>query len=480
MSGPIAGACPSSVDVAAGSAGSESREGEAARSARERRYALFVASFLALVYTFNFMDRQIMSVLQEQIRRELGLSDTQLGLLTGLSFAIFYTTFGIPVAWLSDRTRRVGIMAAACGIWSIATAGCGLARSFVQLAVARVLVGAGEAGGSPPSYSLISDYFPPSQRGTGLAIYSLGVPIGSALGVALGGWVAADHGWRAAFVAVGLPGLLLAVLMPIVMREPRRGGLDAPSGSAFEHEGAASLLQTIRAFLADPILVCTAISSGLSAFIGYAMLSWNPSFLARVKGMQLGQIAHYYSLIIGVTGLIGTFAAGWLVDHLGRRDRRWYAWLPAIAFTVALPAFLGLLWAPSWPVALGFVTVLALLGNVYLAPALAVVQNATAPSRRGVAGATLLFLLNLIGLGGGPLFVGWMSDMAHAQGSPQPLLMGYAALLPIIVLTIVAHLFTSRALAGGASQSAAREFITRYSNNNLSSSTDSIPREGRS
>ncbi len=445
MSSPVAGVRPPSVDVAA-----ESREGEAARSARERRYALFVASFLALVYTFNFMDRQIMSVLQEPIRRELGLSDTQLGLLTGLSFAIFYTAFGIPVAWLSDRTRRVGIMAVACGIWSLATAGCGLARSFAQLAVARVLVGAGEAGGSPPSYSLISDYFPPSRRGTGLAIYSLGVPIGSALGVALGGWVAASHGWRAAFVAVGLPGLLLAALMPIVVREPRRGGLDAPSEGVAERAGAASLVQAIRAFLADPILVRTAISSGLSAFAGYAMLSWNPSFLARVKGMQLSEIAHYYSLIIGVTGLIGTFAAGWLVDRLGRRDRRWYAWLPAIAFGLGLPAFLGLLWAPSWPVALGFITVLGLLGNMYLAPALAVVQNAAAPSRRGVAGATLLFLLNLIGLGGGPLFVGWISDMAHARGAAQPLLTAYAALLPVMMLTIAAHLFTARALVGGA------------------------------
>lgn len=361
------------------------------------------------------------------------------------------------MAWLSDRTRRVGIMAVACGVWSLATAGCGLARSFVQLAAARVLVGAGEAGGSPPAYSLISDYFPPSRRGTGLAIYSLGVPIGSALGVALGGWVAASHGWRAAFVAVGVPGLLLAVLMPIVMREPRRGGLDAPSGSVVERESAASLVRTIRTFLADPILVRTAISSGLSAFVGYAMLSWNPSFLARVKGMRLGEIAHYYSLIIGVTGLTGTFAAGWLVDRLGGRDQRWYAWLPAIAFTVGVPAFLGLLWAPSWPVALGFITALALLGNMYLAPALAVVQNAAAPSRRGVAGATLLFVLNLIGLGGGPLFVGWISDMAYAQGSSKPLLTGYAALLPVMVLTIVAHLFAAWALDDGASRPAATE-----------------------
>lgn len=199
--------------------------------AQERSsYRYVVVSFLAVVYTFNFMDRQIMSILQEPIRLEMGLSDTQLGMLTGLTFALFYTTCGLPAAWLADRYRRVSIMAAACGIWSLFTAGCGLGSNFTQLALSRVMVGAGEARGSPPSYSLISDYFPPKERGTGLAIYSLGVPAGSALGVAAGGWVAANYGWRTAFIAVGLPGDVLALLMLVLIREPKRGGLACGGG----------------------------------------------------------------------------------------------------------------------------------------------------------------------------------------------------------------------------------------------------------
>ncbi len=400
-----------------------------------RGYALIVAFFLALVYSFNFMDRQIMSILQEQIRIEMGLSDTQLGLLSGLSFALFYTTFGIPVAWLSDRTRRVTIMAAACAIWSLATAACGFARGFTQLAAARVLVGAGEAGGSPPSYSLLSDYFPPERRGTGLAIYSLGVPIGSALGVGLGGWMAAHHGWRAAFITVGLPGLLLALLMLVVVREPKRGGLDAKSIA--QQVPPVSLGRAILLFVGDRTLMLTAVGAGLSSFVGYGLLAWNPSFLERVKGMSLGEIASTYSIVLGVTGVVGTLGAGWLVDRLGDRDRRWYCWLPALAFLIELPVFAGFLWAPGRALSLFFLTILALLGTAYLAPALALVQNASPPERRSVAGATLLFLLNLIGLGGGPLFIGRISDIAAAHGARQPLLIAFEALMPVIVLAII-------------------------------------------
>lgn len=410
------------------------------------RYRYSVVCFLAIVYTFNFMDRQIMSVLQEPIRREMGLSDTQLGMLTGLTFAIFYTTCGLPVAWLSDRYRRVSIMAAACGIWSLFTAGCGLATNFTQLALSRVMVGAGEAGGSPPSYSLISDYFPPEERGKGLAIYSLGVPVGSALGVAIGGWIAAHYGWRMAFIAVGLPGVLLALLMLRLIREPQRGGLDPVRADAIAHDAAQGIGAGIATFFRNPTMRHTALSSGLSAFVGYAMLSWNPPFLERVKGMSLTEIAAWYSLVLGVTGFIGTFAAGWLVDKLGKRDRRWYAWVPAIAFTLTLPALAGLIWAPTWQSALAFLAVPALLNNMYLAPALTVVQNAAPPSQRSLAGATLLFILNLIGLGGGPLYLGHISDLAKAHGVEQSLVVGYIALFPFVLLTIGAHLLAARSM----------------------------------
>lgn len=418
---------------------------QAAQAPSSYRYT--VVAFLAVVYTFNFMDRQIMSILQEPIRIEMGLSDTQLGMLTGLTFALFYTTCGLPVAWLADRYRRVSIMAAACGIWSLFTALCGFTTNFTQLALARVMVGAGEAGGSPPSYSLISDYFPPEERGTGLAIYSLGVPVGSALGVAVGGWVAAHYGWRTAFIAVGLPGIVLAALMLVIIREPKRGGLDpVPSGAA-AHAAPQNIRAGIATFFQNRTMVLTAISSGLSAFVGYAMLSWNPPFLVRVKGMSLTEVALYYSIILGVTGFIGTFAAGWLVDRLGRHDRRWYAWVPAIAFALTLPALAGVIWAPTWQIALAFLAIPALLNNMYLAPALTVVQNAAPPAQRSLAGATLLFILNLIGLGGGPLYVGFISDRARAQGVEQSLVVGYIALFPVIVLTIGAHLLAARSMS---------------------------------
>jgi len=429
----------------------ERSEPEAAKSMQTAQapssYRYVVVGFLAVVYTFNFMDRQIMSILQEPIRIEMGLSDTQLGMLTGLTFALFYTTCGIPVAWAADRYRRVSIMAAACGIWSLFTALCGFATNFTQLALSRVMVGAGEAGGSPPSYSLISDYFPPKERGTGLAIYSLGVPVGSALGVALGGWIAAHYGWRTAFIAVGLPGIVLALLMLVIIKEPKRGGLDpVPTGAAV-HVAPQGIRAGLATFFQNRTMVLTAISSGLSAFVGYAMLSWNPPFLVRVKGMSLTEVATYYSIVLGVTGFIGTFAAGWLVDRLGRRDLRWYAWVPAIAFTLTLPALAGVIWAPTWQIALAFLAIPALLNNMYLAPALTVVQNAAPPTQRSLAGATLLFILNLIGLGGGPLYIGFISDRATAQGVEQSLVVGYIALFPVIVLTIGAHLLAARSMS---------------------------------
>lgn len=409
-------------------------------------YRYVVAILLAVVYTFNFMDRQILSTLTEPIRKDLGFSDTQMGFLGGLTFAVFYTTFGIPVAWLCDRFKRIWIMAAACATWSVFTAGCGLANNFVQLASARIMVGVGEAGGSPPSYSLISDYFAPKDRGTGMAIYSLGVPAGTMLGVFLGAGVAAEYGWRMAFFAVGLPGVALALLMLLVIREPKRGRLD-PVADGEAHPPAPPVTEVIAAFFSHRTLMCVAISAGLSAFVGYAMLNWNAPMLMRTKGMTLKEVQVYYALVVGLTGLVGTFAAGWLADRLGHADKRWYARIPAIAFTLSLPAIGGLIWAKDWHTALIFLAVPALLNTMYLAPGLAIVQNAVPPGQRTMAGAILLFILNLIGLGGGPLFLGRISDLAKPHYGAQSLLVGYAALVPVIVLVIIAHLVTANSIA---------------------------------
>lgn len=406
-------------------------------------YRYLVVWLLAVVYTLNFLDRQIVSILAEPIRKDLNLTDTQLGMLGGIAFALFYTTFGIPIGWLADRAPRVWIISAACASWSLFTALCGTATNFVQLALFRMGVGIGEAGGSPPSYSLISDYFKPEERGTALAIYSLGVPAGSMFGSALGGWIAAEHGWRMAFFVMGIPGLIMALVLLLVVKEPKRGGLDALAAAGESHDKPPPIFTAIAGFFSNRTLVLTAIAAGLSAFVGYAALTWNPPFLMRVKGMSLTQVAAYYSLVLGITGMIGTFGAGWLVDKLSVKDRRWFAWVPAIAFAITIPFWIALLYAPTWQIALACIAIPALLNTCYLAPALAVVQNAVAPNRRTISGAVLLFILNLIGLGAGPVYVGRISDMAKAEYGDNSLTIGFAALIPIVGITIVAHLIAA-------------------------------------
>jgi MFS family permease len=409
-------------------------------------YRYFVVGMLAVVYTFNFLDRQILSILAEPIRKDLNLSDTELGMLTGLTFAVFYTFCGIPIAWLADRSNRVRIITFCCAVWSLFSAACGLAQNFTQLAIARVGVAIGEAGGSPPSYSLISDYFPPKERGKALALYSLGVPIGSMIGAGAGGWLAAEFGWRVAFFVVGLPGLVLSLIAFLTIKEPQRGRLDPIADGAATHEPSPPIAEAIAAFFTNRTLLLTAIAAGMTAFVGYGMLNWNAAYLIRVKGMSLTEIALYFSLILGITGAIGTFMSGWLADRLSRIDRRWYAWIPAIAFAVEIPFFVGFLLAPTWQIAILFVAVPFLMNNVYLAPAIAVVQNAVPPSRRTISGAILLFVLNIIGLGGGPLFVGMISDAAKPAYGENSLMIGLAALIPVIVLTIGAHLLSAMSI----------------------------------
>lgn len=410
-------------------------------------YSYFVVAFLAVVYTLNFLDRQIISILGKQISAELNLTKTQFGLLGGTSFALLYTTCGIGVAYLADRVSRKWIIALACAIWSLFTALCGTAQNFLQILLYRMGVGFGEAGGSPPSYSMISDYFPADRRGTALAIYSLGVPIGSMLGAFLGGQLALAYGWRTAFLVVGAPGIVLAVLMLLFVREPKRGGLDALLDGATEHPPAPPLLSAIGAFFANRTLVLTAVSSAMSAFVGYAGLIWNPQFLEGVKGMAAADVATYYALALGVTGIVGTLVSGWLVDKLGHRDRRWFAWVPAIAFALSIPFWFGLLWAPTWQLAMLFLLGPMLMNQAYLAPALTVAQNAVAPAQRTMTGAILLFVLNLVGLGVGPVYVGWIADRMEPAHGENALAYGFAGVIPFVVLTVIAHLAAAVSIA---------------------------------
>jgi len=399
-------------------------------------YRYVVAISLAVVYTCNFLDRQFLSILAEPVKRALSLTDTQLGMLTGLMFALFYTLFGIPVSALADRYNRVRIVAIACGLWSAFTGACGLATGFASLAIARMGVGVGEAGGAAPSYSIICDYFRPEERGAGLAIFSLGVPVGTMLGAATGGWIAAHYGWRTAFLLLGVTGFVLAPIIPLVVREPARGRLDPPRDT----QPAASVLTTLNVFVGSPTLVLTACSAGLTAMLIYGLLSWMPAYLIREQGMSLTQIAGSYSVMAGVTIGIGTLVGGYVVDAVAPRRPYLYALLPGSAVLLGLPFLFGIAHASGWVEALGFTAGPYVLLNCYLAPALTVIQSGVAASQRAAAGAIFLFVLNIIGLGCGPLLIGMASDHFAPQYGRHALGVALLCLAPVFILVFLVQL----------------------------------------
>jgi predicted MFS family arabinose efflux permease len=370
-----------------------------------RRYALFV---LLLVYVMNFIDRQILSILAEDIKREIDLSDTALGFLSGIAFALFYTFAGLPIARWADTGSRRTIVALSLFIWSGMTALTGFAQGFAQLVAARVGVGIGEAGGSPPSHSLISDLFPPERRATALAIYSLGIPIGGALGAILGGFLGQKYGWRVAFMAVGVPGAILSLVVRLTLREPPRGAFDAPR--AVTSQSPESAREVLRFMMRLPSFVHMAFGASLHAFYGYGAAYFVPVFLIRVHHMNKLEVGSWLGLIALTTGVIGISLGGAISDRLAERDARWYMRVPAIASTLAIPfAVIFYLW-PDPRTAILLSVPGTLLGGVYLGPTFAMTQTLVKPHMRALASAILLFIINLIGLGGGPLAVGIVSD----------------------------------------------------------------------
>ncbi|MDZ4079946.1 MFS transporter [Hydrocarboniphaga sp.] len=401
---------------------SQHRDGE--------RYRYVVAVVLALVYMLNFLDRQILSILAEPIKLELGLSDTQLGLLTGLTFALFYTLFGIPVALIADRWNRVRVIAAACSLWSLFTAASGFAGSFLSLALARVGVGIGEAGCSPPAYSILSDYFPPERRGRALGIYVLGVPAGSLIGTVAAAWIAAHYGWRAAFISVGLLGLLAAPLILLLIREPQRGRYD--SGGRAQPPGAA--LDAFRFFFRSPALVLNAIASGLTAFVSYGIINWTPAFLTRVQGMTLPQIGTYYGLVLAGSMVVASWLGAVFSDRLGARNAVYYPLLPGLGLVFMIPLLIGFTLASSWQMSLLLMIIPVVLTSTYLVPALALLQNRTPARYRATASSLLLFLINLTGLGCGPLLVGAISDWLAPVYGDRSLVYALQCLIPFALL----------------------------------------------
>jgi len=382
-----------------------------------RKYALGI---LLVGYIVNFVDRTILSILLEPIKLELTLTDTQLGFLGGLAFAVFYTFLGIPIAMLADRKSRVKILAIAMVVWSLMTALCGRATDFMSLLLARIGVGAGEAGASPPSHSLISDYFPVEARATALSIYALGIPIGSMIGNFVGGWGAEALGWRNTFYLVGLPGVLVALVIWFTLREPPRGMSDGividnskPTGKTSDAGPAApgvsqvlSLLWSKRSFRH------LSFAAGLHAFVGYGAGTWNAPFFIRIHEMPISEVGSWLALVSGI-GAIGTFLGGYWADKLADRtgEKRWYFWVPGIATFVMVPfQFLAYLYGGIGAV-LASLMLVTVLGNMYLGPSFAMTQALVSLRMRAVASAILLFVLNLIGMGLGPYLVGVASDL---------------------------------------------------------------------
>ena len=408
------------------------------------RRAWVALGILWFVYVLNFLDRQLLSILAKPIQDGLGVTDTQLGLITGLYFAMFYCFLAIPVGWLADRSNRVRVLSAACALWSAATMGCGLAMNYAQLAVARMTVGIGEAGGVPPSYAIISDYFPPERRGTALGIYNVGPPVGAALGVAFGASIAAAYGWRTAFLALGAVGVVAAVVTWIVVREPARGGLDrAPAGPAVAKAGFA---ETASTFFSNPALLLASLAGGVTQLITYGYGNFAVLFLMREKGMTLNEVAVWYALVLGVGMSAGIFAAGWLVDRFAPRRKEAYALIPGIGLALAIPFYVGFVWSPTWPMALWLLFGLVLLLYSYLSPCVALVQLETPPNQRVMAGALMLLMINFIGLGLGPTYVGAASDWFRASYPEHSLQMALYTMTPFFVLASVMFLALARVL----------------------------------
>ncbi len=412
-----------------------------------RNYVLFM---LTLVYVFNFIDRQLLVILQEAIKKELQLSDTQLGLLSGFTFALFYVTLGIPIARLADKTNRRNIVAASLGVWSLMTACSGLVHNFVQLLLARIGVGVGEAGCSPPAHAMISDYFPPEKRATALSIYSSGISFGILTGFLLGGYLSQQLGWRTAFFVAGVPGVVFSLLFYLTVKEPRRGATDADhaaTGLTPANE-APSLRAVVARLYATKSFVYLAMATGLHVFCLYGILNWSPSFLARIHHMPGADIGAALGLIFGIGGAVGSFAGGMLTDAFGKKDSRFYLRIPAYAIIASMPFAAGALFLPDTIAAMICLGITAALQNMYLGPSIAVAHSLVPASMRSLTSAILFFVLNFIGLGFGPLVVGIISDLLTPAFGTEALRWAMSVTLVISVASTALFLSAARKLTG--------------------------------
>ena len=360
-----------------------------------------VLALLLLAYIFNFLDRQILGILAGPIITDLKLDDAQFGAIGGLAFALLYSILGVPLALLADRTSRSKVIAGAVAVWSGFTALCGTATGFGQLFFYRLGVGVGEAGGVAPSYALIADYFPPERRARALAIFSLGIPLGLAGGTLIGAYLAAWVNWRAAFLAMGIAGLVLAPAILFLVPDVKSGTRSAAQG--------IPLRQTFPIIVRKPTFWLMAFAASCSSLAGYGLALWTPSVLERSFGLGLIERGQFLAALFLIGGTVGVFAGGWLADRLGQADRRWYARLPAIAWLITAPTFaLGLLTTNLW-IAWPLLLIPNALNILWLGPVTTAVQHLVPRPMRSTASASFLLINNLIGLGVGPTLIGALS-----------------------------------------------------------------------
>ena len=397
-------------------------DGQGDQSSGGARYRYVVLAMLILVYTLNFLDRQILGILAKPIKEEFHLTDGQFGLMSGLAFALLYTTLAIPIAWLADRFSRVWIMTTALTLWSGFTALCGFAVGFPQLFLARMGVGIGEAGGVAPAYSMLADYFPKHQRARALAAYAFGIPLGTAAGALVGGLLAVHFGWRTAFVAVGILGLMLAPIFRLIVRDPRRGGADMAAGDTTSVQAAAAPLgEVVRVLAAKPSFWLLAFGAASSSVCGYGVALWLPSFFMRSLGLTLRETAWYYSGIAFFGGLMGIWLGGAVADRLGAKSKAGYPLTPAVAFLISVPCFLLAMNSGSLVGNLGGGAALALafaifliptgLNLAWLGPITAAVQHLAPAPMRTTASALFLLINNLLGIAVGTYYFGLVSDL---------------------------------------------------------------------
>jgi predicted MFS family arabinose efflux permease len=371
-----------------------------------KNYRAYVLGALLVVYTFNFIDRVVIGIIGEPIKVEFGLTDFQLGLLGGPMFAVLYTFLGIPIARLAERSNRMTILAVCLALWSAMTAACGFAASYLHLCLARIGVSIGEAGCTPPANSVISDYFPPGRRATALSIYALGIPIGSMIAAVGGSWIATHVGWREAFIWLGVPGLLLAVIVKFTVKEPPR---------AVSRHDAPSFVAAFAALAKKPTFWHIAFGSALASFVGYGVGQFLTNFMIRVHGFSLFEAGTIIGVVLGVCAAVGTFSSGFLADRISKRHPNALAWLPALGFCIATPLYLLSFVLPNIWIAMPALMVAAVVHYFYLGPMYAVTQGVVAPLMRATAVAVLLFIVNLIGYGMGPPVIGALSDFFANQ-----------------------------------------------------------------